>query len=352
MKLQYAVMPVVVLLVSLCLHAQTSTPVSDHSSEVKHLVFHEERFPQFKAATCDSQEEILATAQLSVSARGATIDIHGVADNQKSWAAKIPLNGLGCEIYLSDLNQSGRQSIIVYTPGIGSMGAYDQHLYILLLDPHGQPVPWQATGVFNVSEQGVDEIRKSSQDGHAFILHNYAVGHPGWGGVSYISSAYQITGNRIVKMQGGLSGNKLPYVSGANSTDPKFLDFAKVDDISTGTFSMSSVHGQHPLFLRFGASTSQVQAKPSSVESQNQNIMMDVNQANAAEEKIELSDGSRVDLPSILVVDDPHIRQIVFNPDGTDITSFLKSGVHAVMQEGNECEDVGFCHPFLLWAKK
>lgn len=359
MKLRFEMFMIVAFLMLVQIDAQSKNPATENLSGKRHPVFHDAIFPQAKISSCDIQGEIYNSPQLDISVEGAEINIHGTTDSIRTWATSISFNGPGCEIYLSDLNRNGRQSIIVFTPGIGSMGAYDGHLFILLFDDEGQPTPWEATGLFSASEFGVNEIRKSSSNGYAFILHNYAIGHPSWGGVSYLSTAYRITGNNITKVRGELSGNKLPYIAGEKSNDPGVVDLSNEADISLIDESIASKQIVRRKFVRYGTEDSIresgiSQSKTNAIlpEQRGQNIMVDINKLNNVQEKIELSDGVRLELPSILVVDSPDKRQIVFNPGGPDVSRLLESGVHSVLQEGNECEDVGFCRSFLLWAKK
>jgi hypothetical protein len=63
-----------------------------------------------------------------------------------------------------------------------------------------------------------------------------------------------------------------------------------------------------------------------------------------------LSDGSKLDLPSILIVNSGRgERKIIFAPDSTDFAQLTKES-YAIQQFDSDCLGANNCHPFILKA--
>jgi len=78
--------------------------------------------------------------------------------------------------------------------------------------------------------------------------------------------------------------------------------------------------------------------------------MVDGALMDANRELVELSDGSRVDIPTIVIIDSTTgTRRIIFNPDGTDMASLEKAS-YQIQQAGTDCRDSDDCRPFTIRA--
>jgi hypothetical protein len=295
------------------------------------------------------------SADMSVSTHGGDIVFQGLDSSLKPWIAQSSFNGPGCEIFQADLNRNGKHDLLIVTPGIGSRGEYDARLTVILFNTAGKPIPWIATGRFSVINGEIKEIG-ISLDGTAVIQHNYAVGHPAWGGVSYVSSLYRVTNDEIVPVIGAFSGVTFPRISGTKANDTAFqksISAMKLSTANAGLTSFSITQIPHTHFVRYGADTAKLSKTQSGISltpEQGANIMVDAGALDAGRERIELSDGSKLDLPAILVVDSiSGARKIVFAPESADLIQ-LEKGSYEIQQAGTDCQDVDDCRPFILQA--
>lgn len=335
--------------------AQRSFPRSDNGSQRNHAQLQNSVFPQTKIAECDKQGAIYKSADLSIIIHGTDIVLQGHDSSSAPWTAHSSFNGPGCEIFQADLEVNGKHDLLIVSPGIGSRGEYDMHLTIILFNGAGKPTPWTATGRFSVVDNEIVEIRRS-HDGAALIQHNYAVGHPAWGGVSYISSLYAVTNGEILQINGEYSGMKYPVIHGLKDNDPAFQKSVSAMKLSTGDASHTPIpETQHsyPHVVRYGADISKMSQTPKSeplTPEQGAHIMVDVESFDAAKERLELSDGSKLDTPTILLVDSAGgARNIVFAPESTDMVQLEKRS-YEIQRTGIDCRDLDDCRPFILHA--
>ena len=310
-------------------------------------------FPLLKIAECDRQGLIYQSSDFSVSIHGATLEIQDHDLTGNAWEAQTTFNGPGCEIFQADLDVNGKPDLIIRTPGIGSRGLYDTHLTILLFDDAGKPIPWSATGNFSLAGNGVKEITRSSS-GRAIILHSYLVGHPAWDGVSSISKLYQFVDAKVSSIEGTHSGIEFPRISGAREADSAFRKTVSLMSLSTTNSSEKPsllAQNSNPRFVRFGADTpvmAKAQSNAPLTAEQGANLTIDTESLNAGAEHIILSDGSKLELPTILVIDSVNgNREIIFSPDSGDLT-LLGRGSYSIQQVGTDCQDGDECHPFIL----
>ena len=335
--------------------AQTFSLGSDNVSQRNHAQLQNSVFPQIKIAECDRQGTIYKSADMSIIIHGGDIVFQGQDSSLKPWTAQSSFNGPGCEIFQSDLSGNGKHDLLIITPGIGSRGEYDTRLTIILFNTAGKPIPWTATGRFSIINDEIKEIYRYS-DGAAVIQYNYAVGHPAWGGVSYISSLYRVTNDEIIPVNGVYSGVTFPRISGSKANDTAFqksISAMKLSTTNAGQISFSEAPIPYPHFVRYGSDTTKIlktQNNVSLAAEQGENIMVDADAIDAGRERIELSDGSKLDIPAILLVDSiSGTRKIIFAPESTDMIQ-LKKGSYEIQQAGMECQDVDDCRPFILHA--
>jgi len=335
--------------------AQTSSPVANQEAGALHAQLQSRIFPQTKLAECDNQGTIYSSADFIIIIRGSALIIQGHDSAQHSWTAQTSFNGPGCQIFQADLNRNGHQDLLILTPGIGSQGQYDSHLTILLFNAAGMPTPWSATGRFSANALGINEV-SSTSSGEPLIQHSYAIGHPAWGGVTYISSLYAVAKGNILPVNGAYNSIAYPVIHGQMDND---LDIRK----SIGATNLTTLdlprtpqpESQSPKvsFVRFGRSASKTTPTPNSAPvpaEQGANPMVDGALMDANRELVELSDGSRVDIPTIVIIDSTTgTRRIIFNPDGTDMASLEKAS-YQIQQAGTDCRDSDDCRPFTIRA--
>jgi len=317
------------------------------------LTLNGDTFPLLKIGECDRQGPVYQSSSFSINIHGAILGIKGRDLKGSAWEADASFNGPGCEIFIADLGANGKQDLIIRTPGIGSRGNYETNLSILLFDSNGDPVPWSATGLFNLNNKGIIEISKSA-GGEAMILHNYLVGHPAWGGVSYISALYKVADASVNQIVGSYSGIEFPKIVGSGAVDPvlqKTVRRMNLSTIDTSQKTAADAQTTLPHFIRYGSDVpeqAKLQSAAPLTAEQGANLTIDVETLNASAEHIMLSDGSKLDIPTILIVDSVSgVRKIIFAPDSTDIAP-LEKVVHNVQQMGTDCPDSDDCHPFIL----
>jgi hypothetical protein len=313
--------------------------------------------PMSQIATCDQDGTSYRNADLSISSRGPSLLIQGRDLSNNSWNARLTVTGLGCTIFQTDLDGNGHLDLIILTPGIGDKGSYDTRLTIILFDTQGKPLPWQAIGRFTLGDRNIQEIRRDS-DG-VKIIQTSEYGLLAWDGISYLSYLYRVQNSRVLPQSGLYSGIQFPYFVKANQTDTRIGHVASEINLSTNTIAdntVSPVQSTDPLFLRYGADVVSTSAttSDSSVSSgagQIVNPVIDMKSLSNAEKHIVASDGSKLNLPDILVTDQPDgSRQIVFQPEADDFKQLTSENyrIHAV---GSDCSGLEDCQPFIVWAK-
>jgi len=352
-KFRFNLYSIIILVVASLLHpcfAQT-----DNINKIPDITvqMNSEVFPLHEIAESDRVESVYRSADLNIDNQGSVLKIQGRDLPENSWEAEIPINGSGCAIFLGDLDENGKSDLIVWEPGIGSRGSYDNQLIILLFDATGKPIPWSATGEFNATTNGISEIRRGA-GGAAVILHKFITGHPAWGGVTYISRLYKVADAEITSLDGKYSRIDFPAVTGARAADPLFQKAMSRTSLSTVDGNLNISRDSQialPHFIRYGADASiaaKAQAAATVTAEQGARLTVDMDALNAAAKHIVMSDGSKLELPTILIIDSSSgKRKIVFSPDGDDLTP-LERGSFSMKQIGMDCQDADQCQPFIL----
>lgn len=335
--------------------AQTSNQETTSKLQNVPLSLNGDTFPLIKIAECDRQGYVYQSSNFEISIHGAALEIQGHDLTGIAWEVQTSFNGPGCEIYQADLDTNGLTDLIIRTPGIGSRGIYDTNLTVLLFNEAGKPIPWSGTGSFSKASNGIKEIIRSSS-GDAIILHNYLVGHPAWGGVSSISKLYKCTDAQVSSIDGIYSGTEFPRISGARESDSAFRNTVSLMSLSSANSSEKdslAAHSSNPRFVRFGADTpvaAKAQSNTPLTAEQGARLTIDTEALNEGAEHIILSDGSKLDLPTILVIDSlSGSRKIVFAPESRDLIP-LNKGSYSIHQVGTDCQDGDECHPFILYS--
>jgi len=81
------------------------------------------------------------------------------------------------------------------------------------------------------------------------------------------------------------------------------------------------------------------------------NPTIDLKSLSNTEKQIVASDGSKLNLPDILVTDHSDgSRQIVFHPEEGDFEQ-LSGKNYRIHSVGSDCSSLDDCQPFIVWAK-
>jgi len=331
-------------------HAQSSQ-FNDHDP-LQAIEQKSEVFPLARIAECDRQGVIYQSDDLDITLAGSVLRIDGHGVPAHGWETNATVTGIGCEIFQADLDGSGRQSLVIRIPGIGSSGSYGTRLAVLLFDSLGRPVPWSATGRFDIVDNGIRQVRRMS-NGQGIVLHSFALGHPAWGGVSYDSELYEVIDSSVRLMEGSYAGEQFPYITGARSSDKQFLESIRSINLSTEAGSSESTLSGTRLFVRFGSATAVTQGagKPATVSpEQGANLMIDATAVANSQQQVILSDGTKFEIPDILVVDSVSgFRKVIFSPEDADLRA-LEKGKYSIRDIGKDCFDSDDCHPNILRA--
>jgi len=308
-------------------------------------------------ASCDQNGMEYHDATLAITTQGTTLSFRGTDFTGSVWSAKLRVTGLGCTIFQGDLDNNGQSDLVIYSPGITDRGAYGTSLTILLFDKGGKPFPWQVTGRFTLVDEGIQEIKRDSKG--TAIVQTSELGLPAWGGISFVSYLYRLADSRVIMSHETYKGIEFPHLIAANQTDSRITLTASSMNLSTNVVTQgtaSPVQSGDAQFLRYGAqsrsstissSTSSVTAGVGTIA----NPTVDVNALSNTGEHIIASDGSKLDLPDILVIDNAAgSRQIVFHPEDTDLKQ-MEGGKYRIHPMGLNCSDPDDCQPFIVWAK-
>lgn len=346
------------LLASLCAQAQNNLRIVKDDVGAVLMASKSLRFPLHQVGDCARQGKPYQVANFKIVALGASLDIAGSNASGRAWKAELPVTGLGCEIYTADLDRNGTDDLIVYAPGIGDRGKYGTNLAILLFGKDGTPSPWYAQGNFTLRAQGIQEIEQD-ESGQAEIVVTSQVGMPTWEGVSYVSLLYGIGGSGVIPVERKFLGVDFPNVASVNPNHEKLRRLIAGTSAPSGppdSRESSPVEGTDPHFVSFGPNTpasplSSDIAAPASAKAAG-NIRVDANLAYDSQSRVLLSDGTKLDVPTILVLDRADgSRRITFDPDDSDFKdqSVTKYRLHPT---GSFCSDIDQCQPFILWAKQ
>jgi hypothetical protein len=306
-------------------------------------------------ANCDQNGRAYQDAAVTITTLGPTLTFQGTDLTGGSWNAKLRITGLGCTIFKGDIDNNGEPDLVVYSPGIGDRGSYGTSLTILLFDKTGKPFPWQATGRFTLVNGGIQEIKQDSKG--VAIIQTSELGLAAWGGVSFVSYIYRFSDGRVTASHETFEGIEFPHLIAANQNDSRTTHTASAIDLSTDVVArgaVSPVRSTDAKLVRYGmeSGSSTLAAKTSSVAAGPiANPTIDLNALSSTGNQIVASDGSKFELPDILVIDDAAgSRQIVFHPEDSDFKQ-MTDKKYQIHPTGLNCSDPDGCRPFIVWAK-
>lgn len=344
-------------LIALSTVANGQTRLQDEDMVSAHLQHSGEKVLHlFQIADCDQSGAVYHDAAVAITAQGPVLSFWGTDLTGNSWNAKLPITGLGCVVFKSDIDNNGQPDLVIYSPGITDRGSYGTSLTILLFDETGKPFPWQATGRFTLVDGGIQEIRQDSKG--VAIIQTSELGLAAWGGISFASYLYRFSDGRATTSQETFEGIEFPHLIAANENDSRITQTVRSIDLSTNVVrgATSPVQSTDAKFVRYGtesgsstraASASSVAAAVDPIA----NPTIDSSALSSTREQILASDGSKLELPDILVIDDTEgSRQIVFHPEDADMKQ-MAGGKYRIHPTGLDCSDPDDCQSFIIWAK-
>ena len=309
-------------------------------------------FPMVELSECDKEGEKITTNSAMIEI-GDQVHIHGISATGKKWSVACDYAPVsGCGIYRADLDGNGREDLIVLIPVVDSGGDYSSTLTLLMMDENEEPHPWRILGSFRADELGIAEIAQDAH-GNALILDAVQIGHPAWDGVSKGYALYRLAKGRIEPVKGTYQGFSWPYLPKDNPKNSALAKMFSQQDISAQaapTEAGEPTNQAAVRVLRYGADApKKSDAKPLEIPP-GQYPMVDIAAIDAAKEHLILSDGSKLDMPAILILDrTDRSREIIFDPDADQISELWKKPF-TVRSMGTQCPYEDDCRPFLLWA--
>jgi hypothetical protein len=304
---------------------------------------------------CDESGSFAVSNNVTISTKGSVVEIRGTDSAGAPWSAKVRVNAPGCTVFQGDLDNNGRPDLILYEPGLTDRGAYGTTLSLLLIDKNGEPFPWQATGRFTLVDGGIQQIRQDAKG--AVLFQTSETGLPAWGGISFVSYLYRFEDSRVVASKDTLGGVEFPHVVSQNPGDAKIAHMVSSINLATNVVppgTGSPVQSTDARFVRYGAASNappvSSAAAPANAE-QGANPVIDMSSLSGSENQITVSDGSRMELPDILVLDAAKgVRQVVFHPEEADLRPMV-TGTYRLHPTGVNCSGPEDCEPFIVWAK-
>lgn len=253
------------------------------------------------------------------------IVISGTDDARRKWIVTIASEGGGCEVYGGDVDLDGMEDLIVVTFPASASG--DLYFHAITFDRDGQPLAMRARGLFTADCQGVCQLVRRKVDGRPELVvrtaarHGYSVQRYGaWSGF------WRRTDKGSVPQGREIAAQSIAVADLTNDYRDSPRAFCKrvVDPGPAGRVSLR-------------AETSTDGSRTAAV-------------GDAAAFSIELDDGRRLSMPSIIVVSEAGSRSIAIENADRErlIREAVGKGLVTVRRAGSSCSSLE-CWPHLLF---
>jgi hypothetical protein len=129
----------------------------------------------------------------------------GKDTKNRNWRADVPLYcQFPSDFYVGDLDGNNITDLLILVPTCGSGLAPTVHLFVLLFDEKGRPVPFEADGFFEGLANGIDALVDMDRDGKAELVYmNFNDGY-------WITNIYRSENARWHRIQGQFAGKEYP----------------------------------------------------------------------------------------------------------------------------------------------
>lgn len=124
----------------------------------------------------------------------------------------VQLGEMGCfgtdaSLYMADLDRNGVNDLLAYMPTCGVGLAPSAHIFTLMFDAKGRPMPFEADGYFERVDKGLFDIADLNGDGRADLLYmNFDDGY-------WITNVYTAQAARWVRVRGKFGRHTYPLVT-------------------------------------------------------------------------------------------------------------------------------------------
>jgi hypothetical protein len=244
----------------------------------------------------------------------------------------------GCMLWRADLDRDGQEDLISLTSDATSSG--ESILTLLLTDNLGRPIPWHAVGHYDEAAQGLANLVDLDRDGRAELLFLHVDGIDRGQARATSLFRYEVRDARLKRVDGRSAGEIFP------ARLPREVRVNNEPDLTTAI-------EPNPPALTI---TSVVPGRPGScgVQIPMNRLGTDAVNATAAEaatdacyDKMTLSDGRTLNLPAIVVLEKPKVRELAIYATGRSVIEAKIRGL-SVQFSGQVCD--GSCRPFMMWA--
>ncbi len=242
-----------------------------------------------------------------------------------------------------DLDRNGYRDLIVVTFNPRSDGQ-DVKLTTILIDRERRPVPWQAWGYFEVDNQGVSELLDIDNDGRAELVYLHVEGDQFDGERSSLS-LYAARDAHWERVSGPVGGMTFPLL------EPPGTNLLEQPDL---TNAVAPSGGQVRITSLIPGRAEDCGVQLPITRDPDGTVSVDTEAAAARRQscydKLALSDGRKLNVPEIVVLDRPGGRQVSLMGSGkhTSLLNEAKADRLSVQVVGRSC--ASGCRPFLLWA--
>ena len=247
----------------------------------------------------------------------------------------------GCRIWHADLDGNGRQDLILVTSDATSDGSSVATL--LLIDNDGRPVPWQAVGHFTVTEDGLANLVDLDHSGRAQLLYLHVEGYDRGDARATSLARYRIEDAHLKRVDGHFAGAVFPMVQSPGAQLRQEPDLSNDLGSHPASVFIASVIKRKSEYCGVQLPVRREPGGQAQVDSERAETLHGL-----CYDRVALSDGRKVKLPGVVVVDRRDSRQIAFGDVYALLVEAQKSLV--VQLAGRVCD--GGCAPFLLWASE
>ena len=146
-----------------------------------------------------------APARMSIGPSGASFEmdeegravIEGKDRGGAQWRVRLGnLSGYGSHLYTADLDRDGARDLVIVSPTGGNGLAPTTDLFALTFDERGRPIPFEAEGYFEYSEQGIFDLLDLDRDGRAELLYmKFGEGY-------WVTTLYEVSGGHWRRVEG------------------------------------------------------------------------------------------------------------------------------------------------------
>ena len=153
-----------------------------------------------------------STKNLPAGPRGAVLRkdpdgellVSGDDRSGRNWSVRLGGYCIGFETYVADLDRNGLKDLILRIPTCGNGLAPSSHIVTLTFDSLGRPVPFEADGYFQTTNDGIADIVDLNSDGKAELIYmNFSDGY-------WITNLYRVSSARWERVKGTYAGYTFP----------------------------------------------------------------------------------------------------------------------------------------------